>query len=107
MPRCTAPRLITQLPLRTSHREAPGALANTCSHVRSPSQVRPTEHPRLDPFCSELTGIGQPQVDRAPLLAEALPSFEAWLCGLGVPLGGCVAASWTSWDLEVGRDLRA
>ncbi|KAG2448643.1 hypothetical protein HYH02_006530 [Chlamydomonas schloesseri] len=45
--------------------------------------VRPTEHPRLDPFCVELTGIEQHQVDAAPLLGEVLGRLQAWLEGLG------------------------
>jgi inhibitor of KinA sporulation pathway (predicted exonuclease) len=63
--------------------------------------VRPSEHPTLDPFCVRLTGISQAQVDAAPPLAAALAAFEAWLGGLGVPLAGCVAVTWTSWDLQV------
>lgn len=31
--------------------------------------VRPTQHPLLDPFCTQLTGIQQHQVDGAPGLA--------------------------------------
>ncbi|KXZ55373.1 hypothetical protein GPECTOR_3g500 [Gonium pectorale] len=67
------------------------------------SFVRPTEHPRLDPFCVELTGIEQWQVDSAPLLGDVLPRMQAWLEGLGALAEGAslLPITWTDWDLKV------
>ncbi|KAG2496255.1 hypothetical protein HYH03_005851, partial [Edaphochlamys debaryana] len=64
--------------------------------------VRPTEHPRLDPFCVELTGITQEQVDAAPPLAEALSRLHTWLLGLGALAEGAsmLPVTWTDWDLK-------
>ncbi|GFH31105.1 exonuclease domain-containing protein [Haematococcus lacustris] len=36
------------------------------------SFVRPTAHPLLDPFCTQLTNIQQHQVDQAPELEQAV-----------------------------------
>ncbi|KAJ3211352.1 hypothetical protein HDU67_004586 [Dinochytrium kinnereticum] len=36
------------------------------------THVRPTLHPILDPYCTELTGVTQAQVDQSPTLIEAL-----------------------------------
>ena len=43
------------------------------------SFVRPLHHPQLTPFCTELTGITQQQVDGAPLFPEVLSQHMAWL----------------------------
>ncbi|PNH10779.1 ERI1 exoribonuclease 2, partial [Tetrabaena socialis] len=73
------------------------------------SYVRPTEHPTLDPFCTELTGISQDQVDTAPLLGSVLPRLAEWLRGLGALQEGegageaasLLPVTWTDWDLKV------
>ena len=41
--------------------------------------VRPTSNPVLTPFCTQLTGITQSQVDGQPTLPEVLRSFHSWL----------------------------
>jgi inhibitor of KinA sporulation pathway (predicted exonuclease) len=68
------------------------------------SFVRPTEHPRLDPFVTELCGIEQNQVDRAPLLADVLQQHHGWLQQQGVLDEGvsCIPVTWTEWDFKVG-----
>ncbi len=43
------------------------------------SFVRPMHHPQLTPFCTELTGITQQQVDSAPLFPEVMANHIAWL----------------------------
>mgnify|MGYP001611010134 CR=1 FL=1 len=43
------------------------------------SYVKPRKRPTLTRFCTELTGIQQPQVDQAPHLETVLERFEAWL----------------------------
>lgn len=41
--------------------------------------VRPVRHPRLTPFCKELTHIVQQDVQSAPLLPEAIAALLDWL----------------------------
>ena len=41
--------------------------------------VRPTSHPILTPFCTELTGITQDKVDGQPMLADVLHAFHNWM----------------------------
>lgn len=41
--------------------------------------VRPVLHPRITPFCTELTSIRQEQVDGAPLLRTAIAELARWL----------------------------
>jgi inhibitor of KinA sporulation pathway (predicted exonuclease) len=43
------------------------------------SYVRPTIYPKLFPFCTELTGITQDQVDKGKELAQVLVDFEAFV----------------------------
>lgn len=40
--------------------------------------VRPVAHPRLTPFCANLTGIAQSALDRAPTFPEVLTRFNDW-----------------------------
>ncbi|CAG7846058.1 SubName: Full=Uncharacterized protein {ECO:0000313/EMBL:CCA66876.1} [Serendipita indica DSM 11827] len=48
------------------------------------SFVRPTFQPKLHPFCTELTGITQEQVNSAPTFPEVLSSCKAFLIKNGV-----------------------
>ncbi|ESN99940.1 hypothetical protein HELRODRAFT_113361 [Helobdella robusta] len=43
------------------------------------SYVKPVINKKLTPFCTELTGITQDTVDKAPVFVEVLNSFEDWL----------------------------
>lgn len=43
------------------------------------SFVRPVRHPRLTPFCTQLTSIRQQDVDAAPTFPECVAAFKAWL----------------------------
>lgn len=65
--------------------------------------VRPTEHPVLDPFCIELTGIQQHQVDAAKILAAVLEEHHGWLQQQGLLDNNVTFApvTWTDWDLKV------
>lgn len=45
------------------------------------SFVKPVAHPTLTPFCIELTGIQQSDVNDAPSFSEALAAHQAWLEG--------------------------
>jgi inhibitor of KinA sporulation pathway (predicted exonuclease) len=58
------------------------------------SFVRPVRHPRLTPFCTQLTSITQQQVDAAPAFAAAMQAFQQWLHGFG----SCVFGSWGDYD---------
>ncbi|WIA29578.1 hypothetical protein OEZ86_012070 [Tetradesmus obliquus] len=65
--------------------------------------VQPTEHPQLDPFCIELTGIQQQQMDAAQQLGPVLTQHHAWLQQRGMFEQGVAvtAVTWTSWDLAI------
>eukprot|EP00775_Hariotina_reticulata_P003768 gene3768-4027_t len=65
--------------------------------------VRPTERKQLDPFCIELTGIQQHQVDAAEPLQTVLDQHHQWLDQQGLFQPGCtfVPVTWTAWDLKV------
>lgn len=65
--------------------------------------VRPTEHPQLDTFCLELTGIQQHQVDAAAPLQTVLQQHHDWLQQQGMLDPGVlfVPMTWTNWDLQI------
>lgn len=65
--------------------------------------VRPTEHPQLDSFCIELTGIQQYQVDTAEPLQAVLQRHHEWLQEQGMFKPGIqfVPVTWTAWDFQV------
>lgn len=54
------------------------------------SFVRPRHHPELTPFCMELTGITQDQVDAAPPFPDVYRAHRQWLArhGLDVDCDG-------------------
>lgn len=56
--------------------------------------VRPVKHPKLTPFCTELTTITQLQVNGAPGYKEALRRFKAWF----EPFGPSRFCSWGEYD---------
>lgn len=74
--------------------------------------IRPTERPKLSPFCTELTGITQETVDAGCSIKNALAKFQVWLVDtlqkhdLVLPkfneddINGTVAfVTWGDWDL--------
>jgi len=67
--------------------------------------VKPIVHPLLTPFCIQLTGIQQEQVEDAVSLEEALDKFEEWLIGHriiaqnGKSNLSFAFVTWGSWDL--------
>jgi inhibitor of KinA sporulation pathway (predicted exonuclease) len=65
--------------------------------------VRPLRDPVLSEFCRSLTSITQEEVDRAPLIPEALSDFARWL----PPPGECLFASWGAYDkAQLEQDCR-
>lgn len=70
------------------------------------SFVRPTFRPKLHPFCTELTGITQAQVDSAPTFPEVLSLCQQFLQRNGIlnsegrPLERFVWCTDGPWDLR-------
>ena len=65
------------------------------------SFVRPVRHPKLQPFCTELTSITQDTVDAAPGFPAAFAALQAKLAGRH-PV---IFASWGRYDrLQLQRD---
>ncbi|CAN6197671.1 unnamed protein product [Urochloa humidicola] len=60
--------------------------------------VKPRHHLRLTPFCSELTGIQQDQVDVGVDLAQALAMHDAWLTAAGAAKNRLAVVAWGDWD---------
>ena len=82
--------------------ELPCVLVNLRSLELSGSwrtYVRPTEHPKLSGFCTQLTGITQEQADGGVPLATALVSLDAFLSSHGALAGSLLCATWSEWDL--------
>ena len=41
--------------------------------------IQPTIHPKLTPFCIDLTSITQNEINQAPLYAEAIKRMNHWM----------------------------
>jgi len=71
--------------------------------------VMPTEHPRLSPFCTELTGISQETVDSGVPLPTCLLLFNKWFARIAEEYkldknskGGLyTCCTWSDWDLNL------
>ncbi|MEZ4426296.1 MAG: 3'-5' exonuclease [Nannocystaceae bacterium] len=66
------------------------------------SFVRPVHHPRLTPFCSQLTSITQADVEAAPTFPEVLAAHQRWLEGerlLGPNADPFAFVTCGDWDL--------
>ncbi|KAL7751084.1 hypothetical protein RI367_003664 [Sorochytrium milnesiophthora] len=59
--------------------------------------VKPKVNTQLSPYCRQLTGIQQSDIDKAPLFADMLADFEEWLCKheLLLPAGAGESAEYT------------
>lgn len=65
------------------------------------SHVRPIRHPVLTPFCSQLTGISQCDVDNADAFPTVVKRLEQWIDN------ACSAIDcWTSWGAYDFHQLR-
>jgi len=62
------------------------------------SFVRPTSYPGLSPYCVQLTGIRQEEVDRAPTFDRVIGQFLHWAEDGGVPMAYC---AWGKYDREL------
>ena len=77
------------------------------------SFVRPIHHPTLRPFCTELTGIEQKDVDAAPTFPNVMESHLEWLRSHGLPTEGAnlpyALITCGDWDLKTAfpTQLRA
>ena len=60
------------------------------------NMVKPVIHPYLSPYCKELTGISQSEVDDAKTFEEVFPDFYDWMAEDGKFL----LCSWGSKDME-------
>lgn len=60
------------------------------------SFVRPTRHPELTAFCTQLTSIRQRDVSSAPSFKEVMGFFKSWLC----QYKGFIFCSWGDYDLK-------
>ncbi|MBX3233656.1 MAG: exonuclease domain-containing protein [Labilithrix sp.] len=64
--------------------------------------VRPIRHPKLTPFCTELTTITQADVDDAPLFPEAIAKLRALIEGRAT-----LFCSWGDYDKnQLTQDAR-
>ncbi len=57
--------------------------------------VKPTLHPQISKFCTQLTSITQSDVDRAPFFDEAIEAFEDWI---DPKVSRAVLMSWGEFD---------
>jgi len=62
--------------------------------------VQPVINPRLSHYCRKLTGIGQNEVDHAPVFEEVYPDFEYWVN----PDVDTWFISWGSFDQDIMND---
>lgn len=62
--------------------------------------VKPTYHPTLTAFCTQLTGIQQQQVDGGVALVEALDMHDRWLEEKGIKGKKFAVLIWTDWDCK-------
>ena len=63
--------------------------------------VKPTEYPKLFPFCTELTGITQDKVDNGELIVEVLDKLNAFLEEKGILSSSFCFVTCGDWDLNV------
>ncbi|KAJ3202233.1 3'-5' exoribonuclease 1 [Dinochytrium kinnereticum] len=63
--------------------------------------VRPTLHPTLSDYCTNLTGITQETVDKASTFPDVLEEFEDWLSDYSAyPFRNCVFVTDGPWDIR-------
>lgn len=66
------------------------------------SFVKPRRHPKLTPFCTELTSITQPEVDGAPSFPDAIKALAVFVKGRDL-----LFCSWGDYDKnQLDHDAR-
>jgi inhibitor of KinA sporulation pathway (predicted exonuclease) len=60
--------------------------------------VRPTENPKLTPFCETLTGIRQEYVDSAKNLGQVMDDFQDWFNSKGLIQSKAIFLTNGDWD---------
>lgn len=58
--------------------------------------IRPVRHPKLSPFCKQLTSIQQEDVDNAPSFKAFVAAFKSWL----YQYQNFAFCSWGDYDLK-------
>ena len=73
------------------------------------SYIQPTIHSKLNPVCTEITGITQEMVDGQPKLPEVLTRLDEWMKGEGLLVGGvsCCFVTCGDWDLMTGLPVQS
>ena len=73
------------------------------------SYIQPTIHAKLNPVCTEITGITQEMVDGQPKLPEVLTRLDKWMKGEGLLVGGvsCCFVTCGDWDLMTGLPVQS
>lgn len=61
--------------------------------------VKPQIHPYLSPFCLQLTGITQDEVDHGITFPRAFDHWQSWIDGCGAP--ELIYCSWGTGDVEL------
>lgn len=62
--------------------------------------VKPTIHPILSDFCTELTGITQEQVDSAEIIEKVYEAHHQWLISNAKPKSDIYIITCGAWDLK-------
>jgi len=62
--------------------------------------VKPVLNPQLTPFCTELTGITQDQVDEGQTITEAMAAYGAWCVSHGLTPENTLFVTCGDWDLN-------
>ena len=82
--------------------EFPIALVDTraaCIVDEFSTFVRPTQQPRLTPFCTDLTSIVQADVDNAPPINEVMVQLGDWCAHHDMTPENCRVVTCSNWDL--------
>nr|XP_018902647.1 PREDICTED: ERI1 exoribonuclease 3-like [Bemisia tabaci] len=64
------------------------------------SYIRPVAHPQLTPFCVQLTGIIQEDIDKAPTFDEVWSDFRLWLRSCKFSKDSSIFVTSGNWDLQ-------
>ncbi len=95
-PRQTSPMEVIELPCIRLRFSGPGGRLEEAARFHR--YVRPVVHPRLTPFCTELTGITQEMVDGEDVFERVYGDFLEWLSseteGFRLPFSFVTCGDW-------------